>query len=410
MEDIHNYDRRIARVLEAIKNSPELTPDTKTLLLGFDRCMMLVERLSKARRAKQVGTMFLLARNYFHGDLRSVTADDIKDCVKDAQTRKQSPWTAANYKGAIKKFYKWLAYGDQITQTKEEPAIVKWITVHVRKKDRRQIQASDILTEDEAHRLIAAADKPRDRAFISMLYELGARIGEIGTLSVGDVSRDQYSFIVDLSGKTGHRTPRIVMSDPYLTEWLNCHPFKDDPAAPMWVCGYKSGRSGKQMHYAALRGLVLRLKERAGIKKRIYPHLFRHSRVTHLLSTGLINEAQAKIYFGWTPDSKMLSDYSHLVSRDADTAILAINGIRVERAQQKAQTKPCPRCQRANALDARFCVQCSASLDPAAAFKQDQERKKTNDLLNLVMTDAQVQRAILSKLSTIETDHLADLY
>ena len=44
------------------------------------------------------------------------------------------------------------------------------------------------------------------------LYELGARIGELGNLKVGDVSQDQYGFVMDLSGKTGHRTPRIILS------------------------------------------------------------------------------------------------------------------------------------------------------------------------------------------------------
>ena len=273
MEDIHNYDRRVATVTQAIQQSSEITDDTRKLLLGFDRCMMLVERLSKPRRAKQMGTMFLLARRYFHGDLRAVTEDDIKDCVQHAETKSRSPWTSANYKVAMRKFYKWLAYGDKITQTKDVPDIIKWMTVHVRKKDRRQIQASDLLTEEQAHQLIAAADQPRDRALIAMTYELGARIGEIGNLHIGDISRDKYSYLIDLTGKTGHRTPRIVMSDPYLTEWLNFHPMKNDLSAPLWVCtDYKGGF--KKMMYAALRAVVLRLKDKAGIKQRLYPHLF----------------------------------------------------------------------------------------------------------------------------------------
>ena len=61
------------------------------------------------------------------------------------------------------------------------------------------------------------AVQPRDKAFISMLYELGARIGEIGNLRVKDVVKDKYSFIVNLRGKTGQRTPRIVISDPHVT-------------------------------------------------------------------------------------------------------------------------------------------------------------------------------------------------
>jgi integrase len=87
----------------------------------------------------------------------------------------------------------------------------------------------------EINSLIDASEHLRDRAFISMLYELGARIGEIGGLSVKEVTKDRYGYLVDLEGKTGHRTPRIVMSDAYLTHWLNSHPHKHKPDAPLWV-------------------------------------------------------------------------------------------------------------------------------------------------------------------------------
>ena len=46
------------------------------------------------------------------------------------------------------------------------------------------------------------AEHPRDKAFVSMLYELGARIGEIGALSIKDMTRDRYGYLIDLEGKT----------------------------------------------------------------------------------------------------------------------------------------------------------------------------------------------------------------
>lgn len=406
-KDIHNYIGNLDAAIRRVKNS-DLDDDNKKLILDFDRFLLLVERLSVPRRLRIMGTISRLATLYFHGDLRKVTGEDIKDCVVHIESKPYSAWTKAGYKVVIRKFFKWVAYGDAAAQTKEVPEIVRWIKVHVRNKDRRRVQASDILTEDEVHRLFVVANTSRDRAFIAMIYELGARVGEMGGLDVGDVTRDKYSFIVDLNGKTGHRTPRIVISDAYLTEWLDHHPLNKDPHAPLWISS--NGKGGfKRMTYAALRALVRRLGKKAGITKRIYPHLFRHTRVTHLMNKRQLNEGQAKVYFGWTPDSRVLSDYSHLVSQDVNETILKIHGIKVDDDPEKETSKMCPRCKQVNAVEARFCIHCSSILDAETAFREQEAEIRQDDLLNTIMRDAQVQQAILNGLLRLNPEMLKKL-
>jgi len=406
-KDIHEYEKRLSSLIRHI-NESAIGEANKKLLLDFDRAMLLLEGLGKPRRIKLLENMFILARRYFKGDLRKVTTDDIKDCIRDIETKAKSPWTTAGFKVTIKKFYRWLEYGDREAMTKESPDSVSWIKIHVKKKDQHRIQASDILTEDEAHRIIAAADNPRDTAFVAMLYELGARISEIGNLCVGDVTRDQYSYLVDLTGKTGHRTPRIVMSDPYLTEWIDRHPMNTNPSAPLWVCPDRKG-GYKKMMYAALRAVVLRIRKKAGIARRLYPHLFRHSRVTHLLMNRQLNEAQAKVYFGWSPDSTMLSEYSHLVSKDVNDTILQIHGVKVVDKPERKDAKICPRCKRINAMEARFCILCSSILDAEEAFRQDQEKGRTDQLLNLILSDERIQQIVVAKLSSLDNAKLKEL-
>ena len=122
-----------------------------------------------------------------------------------------------------------------------------------------KVMASDILTEEEIDNLIKSSEHPRDKAFISMLYELGARIGEIGNLKIKDITRDEYSYLIDLNGKTGHRTPRIVMSDPHITTWLNQHPFRDNPEAPVWV---KIGNKDiNKLSYTSLTKIIKRAEK-----------------------------------------------------------------------------------------------------------------------------------------------------
>jgi len=165
----------------------------------------------------------------------------------------------------------------------------------------------------------------RDRALVSLLYESGARIGEIGSMRVKDVSFDEYGAIVWLpKSKTVTRKLRVVYSARYLSEWLSDHPLKD-PEFPLWI--KLTGRNAmKAMEYADIRMQIKKIAKRAGIKKRIYPHLFRHTRATRLLAK--VPESIGAKYMGWVNGSKMVGVYVHLASEDVEEAILKMYGIK----------------------------------------------------------------------------------
>ena len=203
--------------------------------------------------------------------------------------------------------------------------------------------------------------------------------------------------LVDLNGKTGRRTPRIVMSDPYITTWLNQHPLKNDPEAPVWTA--IGNRKAEKLDYRALSNIIRRIKDKTGIKKRVYAHLFRHSRVTHLLSNRQINESQAKVYFGWVPSSKVLSEYSHLVSNDVNDAILELNNIKPKNNRETLKPKICPSCRKINIKDALFCQNCSKPLDFNTAVTFDRKKRSYEDALkNVLKNDGKVREIIMKAL------------
>lgn len=395
--DIHNYALKLETVHRRLETAP-ISDTNRRFIKEFDRACFL-EGIGKPRRIKLIETLVILAAKYLQRNFDLATRDDIRQVVMTVDAREDcSPWTKHSYKVILKKFYKWLAYGDEYRTQQEYPPLVAWIRAGLKEKDKPRIQASEILTEEEIRRLISAAEHPRDKAFLSMLYELGARIGEIGGLKIKDLTRDKYGYLVDLEGKTGHRTPRIVFTDPHLTHWLNAHPHKEDPSAPLWVM---TGNRNKHqlMRYAAFRALVLRLVAKAGIKKRVHPHLFRHSRVTHLLMNRQINEAQAKVYFGWVPNSSVLSEYSHLISNDVNDTILQMHGIKTDTQQKSAFTpKQCPRCVTINDPESQFCHKCGGILDVQIALRLDEERKGGDDLMAALVKDPEVQKVLVKKI------------
>ncbi len=172
--------------------------------------------------------------------------------------------------------------------------------------------------------MMNACMNSRDRAMISLLYESGARIGEIGSMRVKDVSFDEYGAIVWLpKSKTVRIKIRVVYSARYLAEWLSDHPLRVALNAPLWI--KLSGRNAfSGMEYADIRMQIKKIAKRAGIKKRIYPHLFRHTRATRLLSK--LSESIGAKYLGWVPGSDMVRIYVHLANEDVDEAILKMHG------------------------------------------------------------------------------------
>ncbi len=140
---------------------------------------------------------------------------------------------------------------------------------------------NEVLTEDEVKRMIDAAENLRDKAMIAVLYESGTRRGEFMNLRIRDVVFDDYGAVIKVKGKTGERRIRLVSSVPYLLRYIDVHPQKDDPNAHLWVkMGYPG--KGEPVNYNTFSAQLKKIAKKAGIKKRIHMHLFRHSRATIL--------------------------------------------------------------------------------------------------------------------------------
>ena len=121
-----------------------------------------------------------------------------------------------------------------VRHTDDYPEEVKWIKTTM-KKGRGSLMPEELLTEQEVKKLIESAEHPRDKAFVSMLYESGCRIGELASVQLKHVSFDKYGATIVVDGKTGRRRVRVIGATSYLAVWLNNHPLRDDPEAPLWI-------------------------------------------------------------------------------------------------------------------------------------------------------------------------------
>jgi integrase len=385
--DIHHYGVKYERAIAQVRAS-SLSHRNKELILAYRDACLLQQTCGKVRLIRTFGVLLQQAQA-LGKDFDLATRDDLQRLVSAMLQREPSysAETLGTYKAVLKRFYTWLANPAEFGARSTAPPIVSWITTHVRTRDKHKLERHDLLLPKDIHAALQVAHNPRDHALVSMLWESGGRIAELGNLQLQHVSRATHGFTLDLTGKTGKRSILLIASAPSLATWLNNHPFRHDPTAPLWV-HYQYADHPRHVCYHTIRKLLQRHFQRAGITKRIYPHLFRHSRATYVLATGLMTEAQAKAYFGWTPSTDMLSTYSHLLASDANNAILRENHLTPITASEQDAAAPrvCAACNTLNNPDAVFCSQCTNMLDERRALLVGERETAREDLLRELCT------------------------
>lgn len=263
----------------------------------------------------------------------------------------------------FKQFWRWLK------DTEEFPPEVRWIKSGYGITHKKLVD--DLISSKEVKEAIQACESPRDKAFISFLYESGARIGEMLSMEIKDFWSEKFCSRARLTDKTGERVIPIVNSIPYMSAYLETHPFRDDPKAAIWLSFSRYHHHNPLLHQGATK-LIKTLFDKAKIKKKCNPHTFRHSRASELSID--LKEQQMCQYFGWVIGSEQTRNFVHLSGRDLDASILRANGVEVKESKDDNPLKPmpCPRCNFTNSGAAKYCSQCSLALSFEAA--KDAER------------------------------------
>jgi site-specific recombinase XerD len=294
---------------------------------------------------------------------------------------------------ALRLFLLWLIENGYSNLPKDKIAAIA-----IPNDNQTTVKAEDLLTEAEIEQLIRAAKYSRDRAIIAVLYESGMRIGELTRLTWGQVVHDQYGFALHTGSKFRRgkkvkpRYIRLIFSQEWLAAWKN--DYKGDPTGESLVF---PTIFGQMYRYQGIWTLIARTAQRSGLTKRVYPHLFRHSRVTNLLRQG-VPESVIKLTIWGDIGSDMLRRYAHLVQADIDAAMLELHGIRNPKKEGEKRLKAveCPRCRFICSPISRYCAHCGMSLtEEAVASIDDMKRDVLSDPEALqALIDQRIQEAL----------------
>lgn len=148
----------------------------------------------------------------------------------------------------------------------------------------------DLITPQELDRLMNAPDTAtpaglRDRAILELLFSTGLRISELCGLSIDDVdlTRDEFS----VRGK-GDKIRVVFLSDSAkraIKEYLQTRKDMDDA---LFVQYGKNMKNAKELRLSprAVQRMLKACAAKAGITRKVSPHVIRHSFATDLLSNG----------------------------------------------------------------------------------------------------------------------------
>ena len=304
------------------------------LLRRFNDFLVRLD-LGLKRRVKYLRFLNILRR---HFDLDHDDPDEI------------ITWIKKRYKGYTKRDY--LLTYKYYLRFIGRPEEADKIKASVKRDEVKNIAPTELLTPREVKSLIDATNNIMYKALIALLWETGIRAEELLNLTKNDVEETGYGFLIRVKGKTGVRTIPVVEAAPLLSKWLEtCSSEKVFPIS-----------------YAALRMYLKKLAKKAGIGKRIYPHLFRHSRATYLAKKK-VSESIMKKYFGWTGDSRMPSRYVHLAAADVEDTILNLYDQEARRKEYDYIT--CWRCGHRNLPGSRYCSKCGSPLDQSRILERE---------------------------------------
>ena len=191
-----------------------------------------------------------------------------------------APRSQARILSGLRAFYKFLVLDNKIekdpTELIEFPKLGRKIPDVLTVQEIDHIQDIIDLSEPEGH---------RNKAIIEIMYGCGLRVSELVQLKISNLYLNDGFIRVIGKGNKERLVPIGSQSIKELNLYLQHHR-NHIPIQKGFEDIVFLNRRGKNLTRIMVFTIVKQLAEKAGIKKKISPHTFRHSFATHLIEGG----------------------------------------------------------------------------------------------------------------------------
>ena len=269
--DINSWKRRFLEYIEIEKGRSVKT------VMNYDHYLSRFIDYAKITKPEEI--TYDLIREYRLW-LNRQTARETKKGVPQATLKRR---TQNYYLIALRAFLKYL--------TRQEVKVMPPERIELAKTPEHEL---DLISSSDLRRLLSAPDGDslsalRDRAILTLFFSTGLRVSELCSLSRDlDLSRDEFS----VRGK-GEKVRVVFLSDAARSAVKDYLDKRTDVDDALFVQIGRGGERSTAKKEGSLRltprsveRLVKHYALKAGISKKVTPHVIRHSFATDLLENG----------------------------------------------------------------------------------------------------------------------------
>jgi integrase/recombinase XerD len=311
------------------------------------------------------------------------------------------------YLTCITKFFKWFYHTDLSPKDRPKPKVVENVP-QLKRKEVSRYKPSDLWTLDDDLLFLKWCPNKRDRCYHAISRDLSARPHEILNLKINDiifkrVGDKQYAEVL-VNGKTGTRHLPLINSLPYVKDWLDTHPQRNNPNSYLLCTNDRRFAHRTHVTERGLHRIYRRYKElffpkllvdpkvptsekeeiRDLLAKPWNPYVRRHSALTD--KSKYLKESTLRQHAGWSGRSQMQLKYLHYFGNESNNSILQEYGILPKDNEEVDVLKPklCPNCDEPNKPDSKFCAKCRMVLTYAAYNETlEKEQEKESEMQKL---------------------------
>ncbi|MDB4274027.1 site-specific integrase [Algibacter sp.] len=172
-------------------------------------------------------------------------------------------------------------------------------------RPRKEKQLPEVLPKEDIVKIMQYTNNIKHKCIIGLLYSSGLRRSELLNLKVTDI--DSKRMVVTIKSAKGNKD-RISILSPSILKGLQNYYRKYRPKTYLF-----EGQSGNKYSGSSVLNIVVMAAKKAGIQKKVTPHMLRHSFATHLLENGTdIRHIQLLLGHSSTKTTEI---YTHVANR-----------------------------------------------------------------------------------------------
>ncbi|MGA7542240.1 MAG: hypothetical protein WBW34_04170 [Nitrososphaeraceae archaeon] len=367
---------------EHLKN--RISKTNATTIIDYILAMKVETNLSDDHRRGVITTLKLVSQFLDDKPFEEMTRNDILsflDCKRKSEiVDPMHKWitTYNHHLINLLRFFKWL-YSPHIEPSKRQKTQVVENIPTLKRKEKSTYKPSDIWSKQEHAIFLQYCGNKRDRCYHAMAIDTGCRGNELLKLRIKDIvfkntGHSQYAQI-QVNGKVGNRTIPLILSIPYVKDWIDDHPQRANPNAHLF-CGMKKNFGRALTRHALYDGYdhykrevfpkLLQSPDVPAADKKIItellnkpwnPYIQRHNSLTE--KAKILKESLLRVHAGWSANSKMPQIYLHYFGNESSETLLEAYGITTKDQQvDPLKYKQCPNCNEPNKPNSKFCAKC----------------------------------------------------